>query len=51
MTDVCLCQYTSHGACGVLREGEVDNDATLPLLARVAVSHARAGADVVAPRT
>ena len=36
MTDVCLCQYTSHGACGVLREGEVDNDATLPLLARVA---------------
>ena len=49
MTDVCLCQYTSHGACGVLRDGEVDNDATLPLLARVALSHARAGADAVAP--
>ena len=49
ITDVCLCQYTSHGACGVLRGDEVDNDATLPLLARVALSHARAGADVVAP--
>ena len=49
LTDVCLCQYTSHGACGVLCEGEVDNDATLPLLARVALSHARAGADAVAP--
>ena len=49
LTDVCLCQYTSHGACGVLHEGQVDNDATLPLLARVAVSHARAGADAVAP--
>ena len=49
LTDVCLCQYTSHGACGVLHDGEVDNDATLPLLARVALSHARAGADVVAP--
>jgi porphobilinogen synthase len=42
MTDVCLCQYTSHGACGVLRDGEVDNDATLPLLARVALSTATA---------
>jgi porphobilinogen synthase len=49
LTDVCLCQYTSHGACGVLHEGAVDNDATLPLLARVALSHARAGADAVAP--
>ena len=49
LTDVCLCQYTSHGACGVLSQGEVDNDATLPLLARVALSHARAGADAVAP--
>src|SRR6185295_17704916 len=49
LTDVCLCGYTSHGACGVLREGEVDNDATLPLLARVALSHAAAGADAVAP--
>jgi porphobilinogen synthase len=49
ITDVCLCEYTSHGHCGVLRGGEVDNDATLELLARQAVSHAAAGADVVAP--
>ena len=49
MTDVCLDEYTSHGHCGVVRDGEVDNDATLPLLAQTAVSHARAGADVVAP--
>jgi porphobilinogen synthase len=49
MTDVCLDEYTSHGHCGVVRDGEVDNDATLPLLAQAAVSHARAGADVVAP--
>jgi porphobilinogen synthase len=49
MTDVCLDEYTSHGHCGVIRDGDVDNDATLPLLARIAVSHARAGADVVAP--
>jgi porphobilinogen synthase len=50
ITDVCLCEYTSHGACGVLRsDGEVDNDATVALLARTAVSHAAAGADVVAP--
>jgi porphobilinogen synthase len=49
ITDVCLCEYTSHGHCGVLRGEAVDNDATLPLLARMAVSHARAGADVVAP--
>jgi porphobilinogen synthase len=48
-TDVCLDEYTSHGHCGVIRDGEVDNDETLPLLARAAVSHARAGADVVAP--
>ena len=48
--DLCLCEYTSHGHCGVLREdGGVDNDATLPLLARTAVSYARAGADLVAP--
>jgi len=48
--DLCLCEYTSHGHCGVLREdGQVDNDATLPLLARTAVSHARAGADLIAP--
>ncbi|HEX4438875.1 MAG TPA: porphobilinogen synthase [Thermoanaerobaculia bacterium] len=49
MTDVCLDEYTSHGHCGVIKDGEVDNDATLPLLARAAVSHARAGADLVAP--
>jgi porphobilinogen synthase len=49
VTDVCLCAYTSHGHCGVVRDGRVDNDATLPLLARVALSHAAAGADVVAP--
>lgn len=49
ITDVCLCEYTSHGHCGVLRGEEVDNDASLPLLARMAVSHAAAGADVVAP--
>jgi porphobilinogen synthase len=47
--DVCLCEYTDHGHCGVLRDGAVDNDATLPLLARAAVAYARAGADVVAP--
>lgn len=49
MTDVCMCEYTDHGHCGVLRDGEVDNDATLELLARTAVSQAAAGADVVAP--
>jgi porphobilinogen synthase len=49
MTDVCLCEYTDHGHCGVIKNGEVDNDATLELLARQAVSHAKAGADVVAP--
>ncbi len=49
ITDVCLCEYTSHGHCGIVRDGVVDNDATLELLARTAVSHAAAGADVVAP--
>ena len=49
VTDVCLCEYTDHGHCGVLRDGDVDNDATLELLAREAVSHAHAGADIVAP--
>jgi porphobilinogen synthase len=49
ITDVCLCEYTDHGHCGVIRSGEVDNDATLELLARQAISHARAGADFVAP--
>ena len=49
VTDVCLCEYTSHGHCGVLSNGRIDNDATLELLAKVALSHARAGADIVAP--
>ena len=49
MTDVCLCEYTTHGHCGLVKEGRVDNAATLPVLARIAVSHARAGADLVAP--
>jgi porphobilinogen synthase len=49
LTDVCLCEYTSHGHCGVVEDGEVKNDPTLELLARQAVSHARAGAHVVAP--
>ncbi len=48
-TDVCLCQYTSHGHCGIIREGEVENDETLKRLSDTAVSHARAGADLVAP--
>lgn len=49
MTDVCMCQYTSHGHCGIVRDGQIDNDATLEYLARTAVSHAEAGADIVAP--
>ena len=49
ITDVCLCEYTSHGHCGILHQHEVDNDATLEVLAQVAVSHAQAGADMVAP--
>ena len=49
ITDVCLCEYTSHGHCGVVENGEVQNDATLELLAAEALSHARAGADIVAP--
>jgi porphobilinogen synthase len=49
LTDVCLCEYTSHGHCGVVEDGEVDNDASLELLARTAVSHVEAGADCVAP--
>ena len=49
ITDVCLCEYTSHGHCGVVEDGAVRNDPTLELLARVAVSHAEAGADMVAP--
>ncbi len=49
LTDVCLCEYTSHGHCGVIHDGEVDNDATLELLARTAASHVDAGADAVCP--
>src|SRR5207245_3959894 len=49
ITDVCNCEYTSHGHCGYVVEGDVDNDRTLEWLAKTSVSHARAGADVVAP--
>jgi porphobilinogen synthase len=49
ITDVCLCEYTSHGHCGVIVDGDVDNDKTLELLARMALSHAEAGADIIAP--
>ena len=49
ITDVCLCEYTSHGHCGFVRDGEVDNDITIELLAQTAISHAEAGADAVAP--
>jgi len=49
ITDVCLCEYTDHGHCGVIKNGDVDNDSTLELLAQEALSHAQAGADVVAP--
>mgnify|MGYP001772679050 CR=1 FL=1 len=49
ITDVCLCEYTSHGHCGIVKNGKIDNDATLEILAKVALSHAKAGADIVAP--
>lgn len=49
ITDVCLCEYTDHGHCGIIKDGEVDNDATLPLLGEIAVSQVQAGADIVAP--
>ena len=49
ITDVCLCEYTSHGHCGIVTNGEVDNDRTLPLLAKTVISHVEAGADIVAP--
>ncbi len=49
ITDVCMCEYTDHGHCGVIKDGEVDNDSTLKLLAAEALSHAQAGADIVAP--
>jgi porphobilinogen synthase len=48
-TDVCLCEYTDHGHCGVVKDGAVDNDSTLELLAKQALSHAQAGADIIAP--
>ncbi len=49
ITDVCMCEYTSHGHCGVIKKGEVENDKTLEYLARIALSHAKSGADIVAP--
>lgn len=49
ITDVCVCAYTDHGHCGIVRDGEIDNDATLPILSRMALAHAAAGADLVAP--
>jgi len=49
ITDLCCCEYTSHGHCGIVRDGSVDNDATLEILGRAALSHARAGADIIAP--
>ena len=49
MTDVCMCEYTDHGHCGIFRDGEVDNDASLELLARASLAYAAAGADIVAP--
>ncbi len=49
VTDVCLCEYTTHGHCGVVKDGKILNDETLPILGKVAVSHAKAGADIVAP--
>jgi len=49
ITDICLCEYTSHGHCGVVKDGKIDNDATCELLAKVALSHAQAGSDIVAP--
>jgi porphobilinogen synthase len=49
MTDVCMCEYTNHGHCGIIKNGDVDNDSTVELLAREALTHAKAGADMVAP--
>jgi len=49
ITDVCMCQYTSHGHCGIIKENKVDNDVTLEYIAKIAVSHAKAGADMIAP--
>jgi len=49
ITDVCLCEYTDHGHCGLIKKGKIDNDSTLPLLQKAAASHVKAGADIVAP--
>jgi len=49
ITDVCLCEYTSHGHCGLIRDNKIDNDSTLPLLSQTALSHIRAGSDMIAP--
>jgi porphobilinogen synthase len=49
ITDLCMCEYTSHGHCGIIKNGDVDNDSTLEYLGKIAVSHAKAGADIVAP--
>ncbi|MEK7466746.1 MAG: porphobilinogen synthase [Planctomycetota bacterium] len=49
ITDVCLCEYTDHGHCGIVNHGRIDNDASLPVLSRMAVAHAEAGADIIAP--
>ncbi len=49
ITDICLCEYTAHGHCGVIKDGKIDNDETCKLLAKIALSHAQAGADIVAP--
>ena len=49
ITDVCMCEYTSHGHCGIIKDGDVDNDETLQYLAKMSLSHAQAGADIVAP--
>jgi len=49
ITDVCMCEYTDHGHCGIIKDGDVDNDATIDLLAKESLAHARAGADIVAP--
>ena len=49
VTDICLCEYTSHGHCGIIKKGQIDNDETIKILAKIALSHAKAGADIVAP--
>jgi len=49
ITDICLCEYTSHGHCGIIKNGRIDNDATIEILGKIALSHAKAGADMVAP--